>query len=325
MQVSIPYSVDLTRESEWNRHPEHDHLYWVIRTHFKLRERQVDDVARMGNRLMIVESPAGVHQEYVRSLTTELTSVQLHESFAQRMYQDESMQCFASSLATGLGTHFGGRLAAEVKSECSRTLTETFQESYRHQAVVTQRVQETYDMRYTVKPSMTERLVGVAMYQRYAIDIKLTWVDYLEVVYRRTTLGLRKKRVKTPPVTNRVHPNWEKFNLPLATVYYWKPLPQSAVIMPARQYRNEVDDPESVDICPPASTRQTVCPKPDVPTLYQVSNAAFPLRWIERRGDWTEDELKRIEDEEAKQTAWWWEYGPGRTDSASTTNGARRR
>jgi hypothetical protein len=48
------------------------------------------------------------------------------------------------------------------------------------------------------------------------------------------------------------------------------------------------------------------------PTLYTLSNIAFPLRWIDRKGPWTREELEKIEWEEAEGSAWWYQYGPGR-------------
>ena len=50
---------------------------------------------------------------------------------------------------------------------------------------------------------------------------------------------------------------------------------------------------------------------PERPTLYTLSNIAFPLRWIDRKGDWTADDLKRMELDEAEGTAWWFQHGPG--------------
>jgi hypothetical protein len=51
------------------------------------------------------------------------------------------------------------------------------------------------------------------------------------------------------------------------------------------------------------------------PTLYTLSNIAFPLRWIDRKGPWTREELEQIEMEEAEGSAWWYQYGPGRKQS----------
>jgi hypothetical protein len=51
------------------------------------------------------------------------------------------------------------------------------------------------------------------------------------------------------------------------------------------------------------------------PTLYTLSNLAFPLRWIDRKGPWTREELEQIEWEEAEGSAWWYQHGPGRKKS----------
>ena len=102
-KISVPFAVDLTREAAWNKSSEGPYRYWIVRTHFHLRERQADDVIKMGNKLGGVESPSGVSQEYIRAIKTELTSVQFRESFQEAMRTDESLETFATTLAAGLG------------------------------------------------------------------------------------------------------------------------------------------------------------------------------------------------------------------------------
>ena len=50
--------------------------------------------------------------------------------------------------------------------------------------------------------------------------------------------------------------------------------------------------------------------KPERPTLYSLSNIAFPLRWIDRQGLWTKAELEAIEMKDAEGSGWWFQYGP---------------
>ncbi len=164
----------------------------------------------------------------------------------------------------------------------------------------------------TRRITIPQRLIAVSAYQRYAYDIYLSWVDYLRVQYRTTALGLRKKRRKYPPPSSQRHPNWIKFHVPLATAHFWRPLPKSSIVTYEARYENEVKDPEEIDIVPPEDLLSHHAPRPDVPTLYQLSNIAFPLKWIHRKGEWTEEELKKIEDEEAVKSAWFWQYGEGK-------------
>lgn len=50
-----------------------------------------------------------------------------------------------------------------------------------------------------------------------------------------------------------------------------------------------------------------------IPSLYQLANVAFPVKWINLKNlNSTKEELMKIELGEAEQTAWWFTHGPGR-------------
>jgi hypothetical protein len=40
------------------------------------------------------------------------------------------------------------------------------------------------------------------------------------------------------------------------------------------------------------------------------------LKWVKRTGEWTEEELMAIEEDEARNSAWWFHNGPGRRKAA---------
>ena len=48
--------------------------------------------------------------------------------------------------------------------------------------------------------------------------------------------------------------------------------------------------PGTRGIAPPANASREA-----PPTLYTLSNIAFPLRWVDRKGHWTREELEKIE------------------------------
>jgi hypothetical protein len=50
--------------------------------------------------------------------------------------------------------------------------------------------------------------------------------------------------------------------------------------------------------------------QPERPTLETLSNIAFPYRWIDRKSDWTIEELKTIEINEAGGSGWWLRHKP---------------
>jgi hypothetical protein len=71
----------------------------------------------------------------------------------------------------------------------------------------------------------------------------------------------------------------------------------------------EVNDTEQISFEWPVEDKSKVVPFPDVATLYQVANAAFPKKWIWRKSsslEWTADELKEIELDEVRGKNGWW-------------------
>ena len=97
---------------------------------------------------------------------------------------------------------------------------------------------------------------------------------------------------------------------------YWDLLPKSSLIYSDSHYQREKDkvkNPDKVKLeVLDKSIHLSLPSHPERPTLYTLSNIAFPLRWIDRKGDWTIDELKQIELDDAEGSAWWFQHGPGR-------------
>ena len=78
-------------------------------------------------------------------------------------------------------------------------------------------------------------------------------------------------------------------------------------------YKLQVENPDEITIVPFDRKEPRAVNFPKVPTLYQITRAAFPKKWKDRNDkNWTEEELLQIEYEEAKDTPWWYRYGPGR-------------
>ncbi|HEY6873773.1 MAG TPA: hypothetical protein VI298_13705 [Geobacteraceae bacterium] len=310
IQISIPFAVDLTKENNWNKAKNHPYGYWIIRCHFQVRERQANEIARYGRKLAVFEFVPGVEPEIVRSIKSEVTNVCIKESFVESLRQNESMQALVTSLASSIGASAFAKVSTESKAEAQLRLIESIKQGFKIQSVVTQRDEREYKLTYKIDPSKTTRLVAVAMHQRYIYDLYLTWVDYLSVRYLRGPLGIRKKRMKRPIVDGNNHQNWIKYNIPIASVYFWHPLPESAVVIKEIDYQNQVENEEEAVICPPEDSHQYFASKPDVPTLYQISNVAFPFKWVKRKGEWTEEELRKIEEGNSDEIKWFWEETP---------------
>jgi hypothetical protein len=303
-EFSIPFAVDIAKETSWNRADDHPYGYWIIRCHFMVRERQADDPAMYGRKLAIIETGDGVQPETVYSIKTQLTTIQVRESFIESMRQDESLQKFTFSLAASIGASANGKLSAESKKQAEFKIVESFKQTFKLQDTVTKQEEREYRLTYRIDPSVRTRLVAVAAYQRYVYDLYLTWIDYLSVRYTKSIFAIRKKRTKRPIVEGNKHINWNKFNVPLASVSIWVPLPHSAVLVPEAEYCNQIENEDEFRVGPPETTHRYFAGRPDCPTLYQVSNAAFPFKWIKRKTTWTEEELKMIEEGETDAIGW---------------------
>lgn len=319
---SIPFAVDLSRERGWI--PSSEVERWgIVRFHCALDEHAVAKTKpRMGDRIS-VHYAEDSQIDLVRSISVDMERVKVTESIHEAVFTEELMTSISASL--GIGAKGPG--SAEAKGEASRSISQKIEQVTRSidrvEETQTERRQETFEVKYNFdfKPGMS--VVNVAMYERRAIDLYLVWMDYLEVEYERTTFRLRKRRVKHPAFEEggRVRRNEVQLRLPIGSFQYWRLLPHSSVMIREENYRNPIRDTTSIrrsNIAKPRLFERKSYPS--VPSLYQLSNAAFPLKWADRRGDWTYDQLCEIEHEEAKGSVWWFQNGPGSVRRARKRN-----
>lgn len=174
---------------------------------------------------------------------------------------------------------------------------------------------EQFEGHQTIRDHQNRKFHAVACYKPMQSDVYLHYSDYLFAEYRTTMFGLRKKKRNMPRPEGKNHLNRIKVNKSLFTLNYWELLPKSSLIYTDAKYHEEkqkIKYPDKVTLNALNKPIHLPLPKdPERPTLYTLSNIAFPLRWIDRKGDWTADDLKRMELDEAEGTAWWFQHGPG--------------
>jgi hypothetical protein len=103
--------------------------------------------------------------------------------------------------------------------------------------------------------------------------------------------------------------------MPLFRLIYWNLEAESSLLFTESEYRNltKVVHPDRITFEELRAPLRLAMPqRREQPTLYTLSNIAFPLRWVDRKGPWTRQELEQIELEEANGSAWWYSHGPGR-------------
>lgn len=312
--LSIPFAVDLTQESAWEKLNTKGSSFGVVRCHFQLNERIVDEPHKVGNSLAVYKSPQGVGSQHVISSSFELEAIKEEKSIHKFLEENETVASFAAELAAKLGFS-KNEISSGIKSELTNRLKSEI--SSTHEIFESSKVRETvaFEITNTIDPSITEPIVAVPAYKRKSYDLLLAYVDFLRVDYERSAFGLRKKSKKYPKIKDfNSHPNKIKFGVPLATIYYWEFLPKSSILMLEKTHRVEVADSEEITIESPRCEKKKYVKFPDVPTLYQVANVAFPLKWIFRKSgkkEWSEEDLKKIELEEVKSQSngWWSRHG----------------
>jgi len=320
--ISIPFFGELTQEKGWSHDGEQACRFYVARMHFALRERHLCEETKLGTEIAAFQVDAGVGLENVNVIEEEHTETALEESIRNLLVEDEVLL----SLASTFGTKFAAspsEISSNFKAEAQHRVKASYSNSHKTHQAITNRTKRTHTVKININSAdgLPKKFIMAKEYKRCACDVWLAFVDYLFVDYRRSFFGLRKKRRKEPNpnlIKNGVHPNVIKVNLPLFTIFHWKLVPNGQSIVEQSRYKLEVEDPSSITVVPMAEehshARQFVM-MPRVPTLYQLASAAFPLKWIHRTGPWSEEELMKIEEDEAKSTPWWMRHGSGAKSS----------
>jgi len=305
--ISIPFAIDLTREGSWNTLDEGRTCFFVARCHFMAVNQQVEGKAMLGEKLREFSNEPGTSQEITDVVERQYTVSYTEESLKSSLRESATVQSFVSSIAaeTAAVPH---KLSPKAQLKLSRTFREEFQSSFKVVSSFAGQTTFRHETKIILPATFTTTLVNPAVYQRCVSHLFLTHVEYLRVLYVRSLFGLRRKRTKHPPLPKEAsgeRVNVHKCHVPLAAIYYWQRLPESSVLVAADKYRIEVSSPDECEIRPPEDEHEYFAPGPAKPTLYQISNVAFPLKWIKRpgKGEWTEEQLRQIEEDELKESA----------------------
>jgi hypothetical protein len=137
-------------------------------------------------------------------------------------------------------------------------------------------------------------------------DVYFSFIDYLFVSYKNA-LGL-KKRKKDPDVENNRHINKIVLKMPAFSFVAWEQVDNSIWEIPESEYKNEVIDQSKIEIEPIKDTSDCYIPIPEysydnIPTLYQIANSAFPLKWQKKSSDWTKEDLRKLDEKEGNKQA----------------------
>lgn len=308
--ISIPISLALTNERSWEKLDRKGTSFFIVRFHFQINERLLNEKHKIGDWIGLYQSTRGMSAQHVESETTSMEQIQSLRSIENHLLESESLDEVAFELVKNLELPQLLKIGLSVKGEISSRLKKSY--ATRQEISDSQKVTHTHSFEITnhYPSEETDAIVSVPVYRRRASDILLSYIDYLKVDYKRSPLGLRKKAKNSPSVDHpRKHTNRYKIGLPIATAYYWELQKNSSKFMYEKDHKTEVIDPSQIVICEPVCDREKVVEFPNVPTLYQISKAAFPRKWIWRKSEereWTEEDLKSIELDEVKNKKYGW-------------------
>lgn len=274
--ISIPHEVELKKGTCWMNSGELE--YFVYREHFFVRERQLPDPARVGEKVAFFQSQPSRGRSFEGSREMEWEVTHVEESIRQMLIEQEAKEELSAELAAEVGKIGLAKFKSKLKSVMEERLKESVTSTDRIERSTTVRRKVVFSWKHPLPDDSADRWTASAIYQRYAYDVYLAYADYLFVRYDRPSLfHFRKVRLKFPEITNNRHLNWIKIHQPKCSIALWRLL-EGTQILPEKDHKLEIDDPYEVAI-QPLQRELPQTPRPDVETLYSLANRAFPKEW----------------------------------------------
>jgi hypothetical protein len=312
-KLTIPFAEELTKEAGWLQLDRY--LYFIARLHLHIEQHQTQEFG-MGDILRTFRTTPHAGTEIAKVFEEEVTTVDLQETTRSAALSNELSHQFSAALAGAARSPFY-EASANIGGSLEQVIRTSMEEAIRTSHSVSRQERRSFTITQTVKPGAQEYQVAVAGYRKYQRDIFLHYIDYLFVEYQTTTFGLRKKKRNLPRPVGSAHVNLVPMHIPLFRMSYWNLEAESSLLFTEMEYQAlpKVAHPDRVTFEALEETIRLPMPaREELPTLYTLSNIAFPLKWIDRKGPWTREELEQIEMEEAQGSAWWYQYGPGRRE-----------
>lgn len=309
--INYPYELDLIKANNW--HDYQKYVHFIIRFHLHIVEYQAEDTTYPGEILASFRTPD--QMEIINAIEKEHSIINVDETIFSKVISEELVSGVESELVASLESPLY-KVSSKIGASIQEKLQQSFSNSTRDSSTVSRRMMERFEVHQTINDHGEQTYHAVACYKPMQCQVYLHYIDYLFAEYKTTMFGLRKKKRNLPRPDGTTHTNRIKINEPLFTMKYWELLPKSSLIYSDSQYSHEkkkIKAPDNVTLERLDKQIHLQLPvNPERPTLYTLSNIAFPFRWIERKGDWTIEDLKQLEFNEADGSGWWFQHGPGR-------------
>lgn len=312
--ISTPFYLALTKEKNWKK--QNDNNFYIYRLNFFLVKNQICGKIFDGEILARHTSIKGQETIIETTIKTKFSFVNMEKLTKSVTSQLELGAEVRTALSASLGIN-NIPIMSEIKSDISTKTNTKIINSLRKgielsnistsEKEVEEKITQKYDK------GCAQDVYFIKQYKQCSYDVYLMYVDYLKVNYRSEFFGLRKKRKKIPEFDNGNHKNKIILKKPICTLKVWETLEDGIRAINVDEYKPEIKDPTKVFLEPLKPDNKSFIEIPkysyeNIPTLYQVSNAAFPLKWIKRKGEWTKEDLIKLEEEEFSMNNQW-RYG----------------
>ncbi len=310
----VPFNETLESEEGWHPGNERRTLFISSRFHFAaFRTLDEDPPTYFGESVdtIVLRKGVKIGTEIATKYTLQTTDT--YKTIQNSLVENSMLQSLSSELAAQVGVPNVANSNTKLTAQLQTTLKNQFTKGFEISRTITTSAEVSYKQTFGFDAETEGREALICpTYRQIFFDLHLTHIDYLVVEYRKWPLSLRKKRKKHPALqTNRRPANLLKMNVPLVCLGAWLLNPSVAVKWKGERFK-ELEDPLEITAGPPKLFFTPIVEPPEKPSLYHLANTAFPTRWVKRKGPWTEEDLKQAELNESQNSAWWYEYGPGR-------------
>lgn len=96
--ISIPVSVELTNENSWEKLDKKGTSFFVVRFHFQLNERLLNETHKVGDWIGLYQSTKGMSAQHVTSETTNVEQIITSKSIENHFLESELLGEVAADL-----------------------------------------------------------------------------------------------------------------------------------------------------------------------------------------------------------------------------------
>lgn len=300
--VCIPFATSLTNEAAWDSDTSQAvraRRFTMMRLHLLIKDMGQEGEPKPGPAVGSWKMPQGASSTIEQSVkfTTERVNV---EKLVRETFVASKLTAKVASRFT-VGAPAAGQLvkSADFASELSTHLKHQATQS----ASVTESIEHEVKFKLELPPTNTETHQVHSTFRKIRHRVFVIYIDYLRVIYYRGPFGLFHRRAKQPPFSRgpgkEFAANEVQIGRSVLDIISWQPL-QSAHVYVNGPPPDEIQ-PTSVSVDDVHGFRIHAGRQRGVPSLYQISEVAFPRLWHRRVGQWTEADLLKVEAEDWSQ------------------------